>query len=178
MSDETPPVPATEDVTPAGPSDPDHQTSDASPDQTADDVTSEQVPLTPESAKAIADKVIEETFIPKKVPAADDIDAQTKAVGGALASALLTATEQPIGTLQPLVGALAAQLVALGIRQTEHVDPTALHAPAWITDGMRAQSVKLPDPPQHTEAEPVVARTATAPAPPDQITAEQVAVRR
>lgn len=135
-------------------------------------------PLTPESAKALADKVIEETFVPKKIPAVDDIDAQTKAVGGALASALLTATEMPIGTLQPIVGDLAAQLVALGIRQTEHVDPGALHAPAWITDGVRQESVKLPEPPQHTEAEPVVTRTATAPAPPSRIPKKAMAVRR
>jgi hypothetical protein len=175
VSDETPPVPAADDETPAGPSGPDHQTSDASPDQTTDEGTS-QVPLTPESAKALADRVIEETFIPKKVPAVDDIEAQTKAVGGAMASALLTATDVPIGTLQPVVANLAAQMVALGIRQTEHVDPAALHAPAWITDGVRQQSVKLPDPPKHTEAEPVVARTATAPEPPEHIT--DWAVRR
>lgn len=153
MSDETPPVPAPEDVTP-------------------------KMPLTPESAKTLADKVIEETFVPKKIPAVDDIDAQTKAVGGALASALLTATEMPIGTLQPIVGDLAAQMVALGIRQTEHVDPAALHAPAWITDGVRQQSVKLPEPPRHTEAEPVVARTATAPEPPSRIRKKDWAVRR
>ena len=134
--------------------------------------------LTPESAKALADKVIDKTFIPKKIPAVDDIDAQTKAIGGALASALLTATEMPIGTLQPIVGDLAAQLVALGIRQTEHIDPAALHAPAWITDGVRQQSVKLPDPPQHTEAEPFVARTATAPEPPSRIPKRAMAVSR
>lgn len=119
--------------------------------------------LTPESAKAVADKVIEQTVIPKKIPAADDIDAQTKALGGALASALLTATEMPLHLLQPVVGDLAAQLVALGVRQTEHVDTEAVHAPAWIVDGVRQESIKLPDPPQHTEGEPVVARTATAP---------------
>lgn len=134
--------------------------------------------LSPESAKALADKVIDSHVIPKKVPAADDIDGQTKALGGALASALLTATEMPLHMLQPVVGDLAAQLVALGIRQTEHVDPAAVHAPAWIVDGVRQQSVKLPDPPQHTEAEPVVARTATAPKCPKKIAKAAKAVRR
>lgn len=129
----------------------------------------EEPRLTPESAKALADKVIESSFVPKKIPPAEDIDAQTKAVGGALASALLTATEMPLTMLQPVVGDLAAQLVALGIRQTRHVDPEAVHAPAWITDGMRQESIKLPEQPQHTEAEPVEARTAEAPAPPKRI---------
>src|SRR6202008_1745431 len=80
-------------------------------------VTSRAHRITPQGAKAIADKVIESNVIPKKIPAHDDIDAQTKAVGGALASALLTATEMPIHVLAPVVGDLAAQLVALGIRQ-------------------------------------------------------------
>jgi hypothetical protein len=133
--------------------------------------------LTPESAKALADKVIESKVIPKKVPKVDDIDAQTKAVGGALASALLTATEMPLHLLQPVVGDLAAQLVALGIRQTKHMDPAALHAPAWITDGVRQKSIKLPDPPQHTEGEPVVARTAEAPKCPKRIAKHARAVR-
>lgn len=122
--------------------------------------------LTPEAAKELADKVIESSVIPKKIPAMDDIDGQTKALGGALASALLTATEMPLHMLQPVVGDLASQLTAFGIRQTEHVDPEAIHAPAWITAGVKEQSVKLPEPPKHTEAEPVVARTATAPEPP------------
>ncbi|ORA23431.1 hypothetical protein BST13_35165 [Mycobacterium aquaticum] len=121
------------------------------------------------SAKAIADKVIESQVIPKKIPDVGDIEGQTKAIGGALASALLTATEMPLHLLQPVVGDLAAQLVALGVRQTEHIDPEAVHAPAWITDGVRERSVKLPDPPQHTDGEPFVARTATAPTPPKRI---------
>ena len=133
--------------------------------------------LTPETAKAVADKVIESNFVPKKVPDPADIDAQTKAVGGALASALLTATELPITALQPVVGDLAAQLVALGIRQTKHVDPSAINAPTWITDGVRQESVKLPEPPKHTEAEPVEARTAEAPKCPKRIKASARAVR-
>lgn len=134
--------------------------------------------LTPQAAKALADKVIDDTVVPKKIPAADDIDAQTAAVGGALASALLTATEMPLHVLQPVVGDLAAQLVALGIRQTEHIDPAAVHAPGWITDGVRQESVKLPDPPRHTDADPFVARTATAPPCPKKIKTAARAVRR
>jgi len=56
----------------------------------------------------LADKVIDETVVPKKIPDLDDIDAQTKALVGALASALLTATEMPISMLQPVVADLAA----------------------------------------------------------------------
>lgn len=133
--------------------------------------------LTAESAAAIAEDVIDKAVVPKKIPALDDIDGQTKAMGGALASALLTATEMPLHMLQPVVADLAAQLVALGIRQTDLIDPTALHAPAWITDGVSQQSVKLPDPPQHTDGQPFVARTATAPEPPATIPDEARAVR-
>lgn len=127
--------------------------------------------------KALADKVIEDSVIPKKVPDVADIDGQTAAVGGALASALLTATETPLHLLQPVVGALSAQLVALGIRQTQHVDPETIHAPAWITDGMRQASIKLPEQPQHTEVEPLAARTAEAPTPPKRLKAAARAVR-
>lgn len=134
--------------------------------------------MTPSAAKALADKVIDGKTVAKKIPAVDDIDAQTKAVGGALASALLTATEIPVHVLQPVVGELSAQLVAYGIRQTEHVDPDAIHAPTWITDGMRQQSVKLPEQPQHTAAEPVTARTAVAPKPPKKIAHAARAVKR
>jgi hypothetical protein len=116
--------------------------------------------------------------VPKKIPAADDIDGQTKAVGGALASALLTATEMPIHVLQPVVGDLAAQLVALGIRQTDNIDPTAVHAPAWITDGIRQESIKLPEQPSPTEAQPFVALTTTADDVPKRIPAAARAVRR
>lgn len=134
--------------------------------------------ISPEEAKALADKLVESEVIPKKIPAADDIDAQVKAVGGALASALLTATEVPLSVLQPWVADLADQLVALGIRQTEHIDPSAVHAPAWITDGVRQESIKLPEQPQHTEAEPVVQMTATAPKCPKRIPKASRAVRR
>ena len=134
--------------------------------------------LTPEGAKAIADQVIDSAIVPKKLPAMDDIEAQTKALGGALASALLTATEMPLHMLQPVVGELAAQLVALGIRQTEFIDPTAIHAPAWITDGIRQESIKLPDPPQFTDGDPFVVRTVEAPPQPAEIAEEARAVRR
>lgn len=138
----------------------------------------DKVRLTPASSDAVADHVIEPKVIPKKIPAIDDIDAQTKAIGGALASAMLTATDTPLHVLQPVVGALAAQLVAYGIRQTEHVDPEAIHAPAWVTDGMRQQSVRLPDPPAHTESDPVVARTDQAPSPPKKLAKHHRAVRK
>jgi hypothetical protein len=134
--------------------------------------------LTPESTKALADNVIEASYIPKKVPAVDDIDGQIQALTGALASALLTATEMPLSQLQPVNAALAAQLVAYGVRQTEHADPAAQYAPTWIIDGARQESVQVPDQPQHTEAEPVIAATAVAPPPPDVIALQARAVRR
>lgn len=133
--------------------------------------------LTAESAKALADKVIESNFIPKKVPGNDDIEGQQKAVAGALASALLTATEMPLHVLQPVVADLASQMVALGIRQTEHVDPAAVHAPAWITDGVRQEAIKVPEPPQHTDADPFLARVAEAPKQPSRIPKKARAVR-
>lgn len=133
--------------------------------------------LTVESAQVIADKVIEDSIIPKKIPDMADVDAQTAALGGALASALLTATEMPLHLLQPVVGELAAQLVALGIRQTHHIEPEAVHAPAWIVDGMRQESIKLPEQPAHTEAEPIEARTAVAPDMPKRVKASDRAVR-
>lgn len=134
--------------------------------------------LTPEAAKALADKAIETTVVPKKIPAVDDVEGQTMALVGALSSALLTATEFPVHVLQPVARPLAEQLVALGIRQTEHIDPDAIHAPAWITDGVKQQSIKVPDPPQHTEGEPHVERTAVAPACPKRIAKAARAVRR
>jgi hypothetical protein len=143
-----------------------------------ENVTNQGTPLSAESVKALADKVIEETVVPKKIPDIGDIDAQRKAIGGALASALLTATEMPLHVLQPVVADLAAQLVALGIRQTEHIDPAAVHAPAWITDGVRQESIKVPEQPAHTEAEPYVERIAEAPSPPKRIAAHARAVRQ
>ncbi len=135
-------------------------------------------PLTPDGAKELADLVIDSAVVPKKIPPMDDIDGQTKAVGGALASALLTATEMPLHMLQPVVGDLAAQLVALGVRQTEFIDPQAINAPGWITDGIRQESIKLPEQPQHTDAAAFVARTAVAPSCPPRIKSTARAVRR
>jgi hypothetical protein len=137
---------------------------------------SESAGLSAQDAKAVADTVIEQTIVPKKIPASDDIDGQIKAVGGALASALLTATEMPLHTLQPVVADLAAQLVAFGIRQTDLVNRDAIHAPAWITDGVSQKSVQLPEPPDPTTAEPFVARTAEAPEIPARIPAKASAV--
>lgn len=133
--------------------------------------------ITPEALNALADTVIGEQTIPKKVPAVDDIEGQTQAIVGALASSLLTATEMPLHMLQPVVGDLAKQMVALGVRQTEHVDPDALHAPGWITDGVRQESITVPEQPQHTEDEPFTAQVATAPKCPKRITRAARAVR-
>ena len=130
------------------------------------------------AAKALADKIIDETVVPKKIPAVDDIEGQTETIVGALSSALLTATEAPVQILPSVLRALAKQLVAYGLRQTEHVDPDAVYAPAWITDGVRQQSMEVPEPPQHTEGEPVVVRTATALAPPKRISKAARAVRQ
>ena len=142
--------------------------------------------LTVESIKALAGGIIGNMdvgappVVTKKVPKVDDIEGQTKALGAALADALVTATDVPVTVLQPVVGALAAQLVALGIRATEHVDPAAVHAPGWIVQGMREQSMRLPNPPPPPDAKPAAARTATAPAPPNRRikTATARAVRR
>jgi hypothetical protein len=133
--------------------------------------------LTPASAQAIADKVIESTTIPKKIPHVEDVDGQTKVMVGALSSALMTSTETPMNLPPPAVGALAEQLIAYGWRQTEHIDAEAIYAPAWITDGVRQESIKVPEQPQHTEADPAAERVATAPAPPKRIKAAERAVR-
>jgi hypothetical protein len=134
--------------------------------------------LTAEAAQAIAERVVHNAFIPKKIPNSEDIPAQIAAVGGALASALLIATDMPLTALQPWVGKLSEQLVALGVRQTGHIDPAVVRAPAWIVDGVRQESVSVPDPPQHTTAEPFVAGTAEAPKCPKAIGATARAVRR
>ena len=134
--------------------------------------------LTGESAKAIADKVIGENVIPKKIPGMHNTEGQERALVGALSSALLTATEMPLHTLQPVVADMAKQLVALGVRQTGHIDQDAIHVPAWITDGVKQKSMQLPEQPAHTEAEPIVARTAEAPPMPKKIAKHARARRR
>jgi hypothetical protein len=136
--------------------------------------------LTPESAKALADQTIDAAVLPKKIPDVDDIEGQKRAVVGALSHALLFATEMPISTLQPLLEPIAEYVIALGIRQTEHIDPAAdaIKAPAWVVDGMRDKAMKVPEQPNLVEAEPVVARTAEAPKCPKKIAHHARAVRR
>lgn len=134
--------------------------------------------LTPEAVKALADKVIDAGSVPKKVPAVDDIEAQEKVLVGALSSAMLTSSDMPVQIPPAVLGQLAAQLVAYGVRQTDLIDPDAIYAPAWVTDGIKQQSVQLPEQPQHTEAEPVVERTAVAPKCPKRIAKGARAVRR
>lgn len=136
--------------------------------------------LTPEAAKALADQTIDAAVLPKKIPDVDDIDGQKNAVVGALSHALLFATEMPISTLQPLLGDIAEYVIALGLRQTEHIDPEAdaIRAPAWVVDGMREKSMKVPEQPNLIEAEPVVARTAVAPKRPKKLHDHARAVRR
>lgn len=101
--------------------------------------------------------------VPKKIPAPDDIEGQNKALSGALASALLTATEMPIHMLIDVMDPIAKQLVAYGVRQTDAIDPAAIYAPAWITDGATKMAQPVPEQQNHQKAEPVVVRTAEAP---------------
>jgi hypothetical protein len=49
--------------------------------------------------------------VARKIPDADDVDGQVMACVGALSGALLTATDQPLGLLQPHVRALSEQMV-------------------------------------------------------------------
>ena len=133
--------------------------------------------LTPESAKALADKVIDEHFIPKKVPDVEDDVAQEKAIAGALASSMLTSTDMPLTMLNDYIQPIAKQMRAYGIRQTKHVDREAAHVPHWITDGVRQNTMKVPEQPAHTEDAPVEARTAEAPKPPARIKKAARAVR-
>lgn len=138
--------------------------------------------VTPESVKVLADKGTGfQQRIPKKVPDVFDIEEQTKAVAGALAAALLTGPETAIHTLQPLtkeLGAIAAQMVGFGVRQTDHVSPDAVQPPAWITDGVRQEAAKAPAQPIHTEVMPVDVLTGRAPKPPKRIKKADRAVRR
>jgi hypothetical protein len=99
----------------------------------------------------------------RRFPHVDDIDGQTKAVGGALASALLTATEMPLHMLQPVVGIWQPNWWPTASGRPSTSTRRRCTRRHWITDGIRQQSVKLPEQPAHTEAEPVVARTDEAP---------------
>lgn len=99
----------------------------------------------------------------RKIPDLDDKKGQIKALTGALASALITATDNPIHMLTEVLDPLAKQLHALGVRQTAHVDPEAIHAPTWITDGATQMAQPVPEQPSPQTADPVVVRTAEAP---------------
>lgn len=83
--------------------------------------------------------------VTRRIPAVDDLDAQIAAVRGALAGAMLTAAEMPLGVLEPYAQAMAERMVkGYGIRQTEHNDPDALPAPAWITSAFAEQTEPTP----------------------------------
>ncbi|WP_234788967.1 hypothetical protein [Mycolicibacterium iranicum] len=133
--------------------------------------------MSPESLTALTESVVEGAAIPKKIPAVDDLDGQRQSVVGALASALLTATEMPVSMSPEVVGLIADQLIAYGVRQTDQIDQNAIHAPAWITDGVRQEAIKQPEQPLPTESEPFTAQTATAPACPKRIAKAARAVR-
>lgn len=101
--------------------------------------------------------------VPRHIPDLDDEEGQIKALTGALASALITATDNPIHMLTDVLDPLAKQLRALGIRQTDLIDPDAIHAPTWITDGATQMAQPVPEQPSPQTAEPIVVRTAEAP---------------
>lgn len=111
--------------------------------------------------------------VPRNIPALDDDEGQVKALTGALASALITATDNPIHMLNDVLDPLAKQLRALGIRQTDLIDPDAIHAPTWITDGATQMAMPVPEQPSAQTAEPVVTRTAEAPEVPSKFKAGQ-----
>lgn len=106
---------------------------------------------------------IDDITVPRKIPEHDDIEGQRKAISGALASALLTATEMPIHMLIDVMDPIARQMVAYGVRQTDDIDAAAIFAPAWITDGAKQMAQPVPEQQNHQTAEPVVVRTAEAP---------------
>lgn len=106
---------------------------------------------------------INDITVPQKIPAMDDDEGQVKALVGALASALLTATEMPIHMLTDVLDPLARQMHAFGVRQTDLIDKSAIRAPTWITDGAKQMAQPVPEQQNHQEADPVVVRTAEAP---------------
>lgn len=108
--------------------------------------------------------------VARKIPDADDVDGQVMACVGALSGALLTATDQPLGLLQPHVRALSEQMVAYGWRQTDMVDESSIRAPAWITDGVKQDAEPIPDRVDHFDPDPdVVAIAGESPGVPDHI---------
>ncbi|MGZ9829854.1 hypothetical protein ACXYTP_23355 [Tsukamurella ocularis] len=106
-----------------------------------------------------------------KVPALDDLDGQRAALVGAVSSALLTSSEIPTMTLAPMLQPIVDQLLAYGVRQTDQVDPDAVHAPSWLREGARARAVEVPEQVNHhaVETEEVQARVAVAPPIPKKI---------
>lgn len=110
-----------------------------------------------------------------KVPELDDVDGQITALVGALSSALLTATDVPAMSLAPMLDPIARQLHAYGVRQTEHLDPEAVHAPSWLRDGAAARAMPVPEQPTMQHAEPPVAVVAEAPPIPKKIPAAAMA---
>jgi hypothetical protein len=123
--------------------------------------TPDETPLGPNDSTIPTD--IDDITVPRKIPAHEDIEGQQKAITGALASALLTATEMPIHMLIDVLDPIAKQMVAYGVRQTDAIDPAAIFAPGWITDGAKQMAQPVPEQQNHQAAEPVVVRTAEAP---------------
>lgn len=114
---------------------------------------------------------INDITVPRKIPDMDDDEGQVKALVGALASALLTATEMPIHMLTDVLDPLARQMHAFGVRQTDAIDKDAIRAPTWITDGAQQMAQPVPEQQNHQESEPVVVRTTEAPAVPNRLPA-------
>lgn len=100
-----------------------------------------------------------------KVPELDDLEGQRAALVGALSSALITSSEVPTMTLAPMLQPIADQLLAYGVRQTDAIDPDAVHAPSWLREGAQARAVEVPEQVNHhaVETEEVQARVAEAP---------------
>ena len=132
-------------------------------------MTTPETPLGPNDSTEPQD--INDIVAPRLIPPMDDAEGQVKALTGALASALLTATEMPIHMLTDVLDPIAKQLVAFGVRQTDLQDPTAMHAPTWVTDGAKEMAQPVPQQQDHIEAEPVVVRTAEAPKVPKRLPA-------
>ncbi|TWS25346.1 hypothetical protein FK268_09135 [Tsukamurella sputi] len=107
----------------------------------------------------------------QKIPDLDDAEGQRAALVGALSSALITSSEIPTMTLAPMLQPIADQLLAYGVRQTDRVDPDAVHAPSWLREGAQARAVEVPEQVNHheVETEELQARVAEAPPIPKKI---------
>lgn len=104
-----------------------------------------------------------------KVPALDDTEGQITALSGALSSAMLTATDVPAMSLAPMLDPIVRQLHAYGVRQTDQIDGDAVHAPAWLREGVKAQAQPVPAQECAQLAAPPVARACEAPPIPKKI---------